>query len=180
MTTVAIVLGVLLLVLVLITPWLTGTARRLDRLHVRTDAAFAGLDAALGRRAVVARTVAATQELTRLVTCADAAEHASRPDRESRENDLTHALSTVDLGASHPALRRELVDAQHRVVLARNVYNSAVRDTRRLRSRRLVRWLRLSGTASLPDYFDIAEPELTSTIFAQPLRANEDNGTPRR
>ncbi|MGB3444922.1 MAG: NUDIX hydrolase, partial [Actinophytocola sp.] len=34
--------------------WLAATANRLDRLHVRTDAAWAALDAALARRAVVA------------------------------------------------------------------------------------------------------------------------------
>ncbi|MFC4083633.1 NUDIX hydrolase, partial [Amycolatopsis samaneae] len=35
--------------------FLLATANRLDRLHVRTDAGWAALDAALARRAVVAR-----------------------------------------------------------------------------------------------------------------------------
>ena len=34
----------------------------------------------------------------------------------------------------------------------------AVRDTLDLRSRRLVRWLRLAGTAPAPAYFEIADP----------------------
>jgi len=34
-----------------------------------------------------------------------------------------------------------------------------VRDTLVLRSRRMVRWLRLAGTASAPAYFEIADPE---------------------
>ena len=37
------------------------------------------------------------------------------------------------------------------------MHNDAVRDTLALRSRRLVRWLRLAGTAPLPAYFEIAD-----------------------
>jgi hypothetical protein len=44
------------------------------------------------------------------------------------------------------------------VMIARRVYNDAVRDTLALRSHRMVRWLRLAGTAALPRYFEIAEP----------------------
>jgi hypothetical protein len=44
-------------------------------------------------------------------------------------------------------------------MIARRVYNDAVRDTLALRSRRMVRWLRLAGTAALPQYFEIAEPQ---------------------
>ncbi len=53
----------------------------------------------------------------------------------------------------------ELSDAEERVVLARRVYNDAVRDTLALRHRRAVRWFRLAGTAARPDYFEIAEPD---------------------
>lgn len=173
----AVVLAAIVLLLVVITPWLTGTARRLDRLHVRTDAAFAGLDAALARRAVVARTIAATQELPELAATADAAEQASRRCRQEREDDLTSALSTVDVGGVPLAVRRELADAQQRVVLARNVYNAAVRDTLRLRRRRVVRLLRLSGTAALPAYFDITEPRAGFAVVTEPLPANEKGDT---
>jgi hypothetical protein len=38
------------------------------------------------------------------------------------------------------------------------VHNDAVRDTLDLRSRRLVRGLRLAGTAPAPAYFEIADP----------------------
>ena len=44
------------------------------------------------------------------------------------------------------------------LLLARRVHNDAVRDTLDLRSRRLVRWLRLAGTAPAPAYFEIADP----------------------
>ncbi len=43
------------------------------------------------------------------------------------------------------------------MLLARRFHNDAVRDTLALRDRRLVRLLRLGGTAALPVYFEIAE-----------------------
>ncbi|MGH3881245.1 MAG: NUDIX hydrolase, partial [Actinophytocola sp.] len=52
-------LAVAFVVAVVLGLWLAATANRLDRLHVRTDAAWAALDAALARRAVVGRAVAA-------------------------------------------------------------------------------------------------------------------------
>ncbi|MGH3918001.1 MAG: exopolyphosphatase, partial [Pseudonocardiaceae bacterium] len=65
-----------------------------------------------------------------------------------------------DRTALEPACARRLADAEQRVVIARRVYNDAVRDTLALRSHRRVRWLRLAGRAPLPRYFEIAEPVL--------------------
>ncbi|MDO3639897.1 exopolyphosphatase, partial [Mycolicibacterium sp. KC 300] len=48
----------LLVTLVLVGGWAFRSANRLDRLHVRYDLSWQALDAALGRRAVVARAVA--------------------------------------------------------------------------------------------------------------------------
>jgi hypothetical protein len=171
----ATVLASLLGVLLLAGPWLLGIARRLDRLHVRTDAAWAGLDAALARRAVVARAAAATgllgtTEARRLRSAADTAEHAIRPERESAENQLSRLLATLDRHAAR-ALAGELADAQHRVVLARRVHNDAVRDTLAQRRRRVVRWLRLAGTAPQPEYFEIAEPEFANLLPSDYLAA---------
>ena len=42
-----------------------------------------------------------------------------------------------------------------RVVLARRFYNDAVSTTLVIRRRRLVRWLRLAGTAALPSPFEM-------------------------
>ena len=90
----------------------------------------------------------------------DAARHAASIDeREDAESALTRALAGVDRARLPRAVHEELVDAEQLVVLARRVHNDAVRDTLALRSRRLVRWLRLAGTAPGPRYFDIAEPE---------------------
>ena len=48
-------------------------------------------------------------------------------------------------------------DAETRVMMARRFYNDAVRDTRSLADRFLVRLLRLGGRAQRPEYFEIVE-----------------------
>jgi 8-oxo-dGTP pyrophosphatase MutT (NUDIX family) len=164
--TLLLVVAVVLLLLVLLgfVAWGYRTANRLDRLHVRYDLSWQALDAALGRRAVVARAVAANAfggpddaAARQLVARADAAEAAPRRAREACENELSAALALVDPAAAPAGLVAELADAEARVVLARRFHNDAVRDTLALRERRLVRWFRLAGTAALPTYFEIAE-----------------------
>lgn len=162
-----IVWAVILLVLVLVgmvavAAWAYQTANRLDRLHVRYDLSWQALDAALARRAVVARAVAAdaygdTARCRRLVALADAAERAPRAARETAENELSAELAMVNTTALKPALIAELADAEARVLLGRRFHNDAVRDTLALREQRPVRWLRLGGHAPLPTYFEIAE-----------------------
>ena len=164
--TLLLVVAVVLLLLALLGfgVWGYRTANRLDRLHVRYDLSWQALDAALGRRAVVARAVAANAfggpadaEARQLVARADAAEAAPRRAREACENELSAALALVDPAAGPAGLIAELADAEARVVLARRFHNDAVRDTLALRERPLVRWFRLAGTAALPTYFEIAE-----------------------
>ncbi|MGV9796883.1 NUDIX hydrolase [Mycobacterium sp. NPDC003449] len=155
-------LTVLLLVLLGVGAWAYQTAHRLDRLHVRYDLSWQALDAALARRAVVARAVAVDvyaggPQGRRLARLADIAERAPRSAREGAENDLSAALAAVDPSALPPALVAELADAEARVLLARRFHNDAVRDTLALRERPTVRALRLGGTAALPTYFEIAE-----------------------
>lgn len=160
--TFVVLLVVVLVVALVFGPWLLRTANRLDRLHIRTDAAWAGLDAALARRAVATRAVAAVLPPASgdpLRTAADHAELAGRGDREDAENELSRLLAELDRDTVPAALAEELADAEQRVMLARRVHNDAVRDTKALRRKRLVRWLRLAGTAAQPDYFEIAEPE---------------------
>ncbi|HKN95801.1 MAG TPA: NUDIX domain-containing protein, partial [Pseudonocardiaceae bacterium] len=84
---------------------------------------------------------------------------AGRDDREATESELSRLLGDLDRSIVPAALAEELADAEQRVVLARRVHNDAVRDTLALRRRRLVRWLRLAGTARQPHYFEIAEPD---------------------
>src|ERR1700731_5371342 len=91
--------------------WAFQTANRLDRLHVRYDLSWQALDAALARRAVVARAVAANAfggpadaEARQLVARADAAEAAPRRAREAGENQLSGALALVDPAAGPAGL----------------------------------------------------------------------------
>src|SRR5664279_2579980 len=80
MTTVVVIVIVVLLLVAALRLW--STANRMDRLHVRTDAAWAALEGALARRIVATRAVAAAggleheqaEELRRLADTADAAE----------------------------------------------------------------------------------------------------------
>jgi hypothetical protein len=149
-------------VLVLGGVYLVSTANRLDRLHVRTDAAWAALEAALARRAVVARAFAGVTADPALRAAADAAERAPRVAREDAENALTHLLAEVDRAALPDPLGPELLDAEHRLVIARRVHGDAVRDTLVQRGRRAVRWFKLAGTAPRPEYLEIAEPDLAA------------------
>jgi len=159
MTTAVVV--VLLVVLLVAALRLWSTANRLDRLHVRTEAAWSALEGALARRVVATRAVAAAggldhaqaEELRRL---ADTADTADRRHRADAENDLSRALSAVP-PASEPVLDAELADAAERVVLARRFYNDAVRDTRALRAVWFTRVFGLAGRAAMPDYFEIVE-----------------------
>ena len=172
---VATLLGIVLVLALLLGPYLLRTASRLDRLHVRTDAAWSGLDAALARRAVVTRTIAATDHVEAdtakaLRDAADRAELADRGERETAENELSAQLGAFDPDTLPVGLAEELVEATHRVMLARRVHNDAVRDTKSLRARRVVRWLHLAGTAPNPDYFEIAEPELDMAAVKTPRR----------
>ena len=145
---------VVVLVALLLAAWILAIANRLDRLHVRTDAAWAAVDAALARRAVVTRALLDPE----LSAAASRAESASRAERELAENELSGLLGALDRSSLAPALAAELSDAEERVMLARRVHNDAVRDTLLQRRRRIVRWLRLAGTAPQPSYFEIAEP----------------------
>lgn len=159
MTTVIVIVVIALLLFAALRLWIT--ANRLDRLHVRTEAAWSALEGALARRVVATRAVAAagglghpqSDELRRL---ADIADNADRPHRADAENDLSRALSMMP-AATEPDLAAELADAGERVQLARRFYNDAVRDTRALRAVLFTRVFGLAGRAALPDYFEIAE-----------------------
>ena len=166
--------GVILLATVVVS--CVGRARRLDRLHVRTDAARDGLHDALDRRASAA--VAALPALhgpsaSALRTALDARTGLRPPPGDGRaetvENALTRALAAIDRTGLPAGPAAELTDAEQLVILARRVHNDAVRDTLGLRSRRLVRWLHLAGTAPVPEYFEIADPDVgRSTPAAAP------------
>ncbi|MBV7295349.1 NUDIX hydrolase [Corynebacterium sp. TAE3-ERU12] len=137
----------------------SAAAQRLNRMHVRCDLARASLEAALGRRAAVAR--AAYPELGQLVQSAEsqpltAADPGLRADAENRLTAAIEDIAPERTDELSPAVVRELNEARVRVDLARRFYNEAVTDTRALRRRPMVKYFRLAGTAPRPQYFDAA------------------------
>ncbi|WP_454163386.1 NUDIX hydrolase [Gordonia iterans] len=153
-------------------------ASRLNRLHIRVDLTRTSLLAALDRRAVVARAIAASSSdpafAAALASAATAAEDADPDEREAAENHLTTVLAGSDTADRPAALTAELADAQARVSIARRFYNDSVRDARTLGSRRMVRWLRLGGHAGAPDYFEISERVTQEPPNSHPAPADGD------
>jgi hypothetical protein len=135
--------------------WLT--ARRLDRLHKRTEAAWSACEEALARRIVATRALVATgnlpvveaHALRAAAADADGAERLRRADVEATLTCLLRRQNVVARGG----LADELADAEERVALAVRFYNDAVRDTRALRASWFTRFFRLAGHARLPGYF---------------------------
>ena len=172
------VLGALLVVLVLL--YLRGLAGRLDRLHLRVDAASSALEARLVERAALARELALTGWLdpASAVLLLDAAAEAaagaasgtgagaesgtgeSRMERDAAQSDLSAALRAVldepetlqvlEERADADDLLTDLARATQGVVLARRFANDAAQAVVAVRRRWLVRWLRLAGHAPWP------------------------------
>jgi hypothetical protein len=172
-TTLILVIGVLVVLASVYVSWRAG---RLDRLHIRLEAAQAALDAALLRRAAVSLELAGSRILdpaTSLVLAAAAHEaRTSGPDeREHAESDLSKTLRAVvdqerfgeKLGEhlAGPALMKELDTAVAKVVYSRRFFNNAVAVTRTAQRRWLARTLRLAGHTDYPQFFEIddAPPE---------------------
>ena len=156
-----------LFVLVIIAWYLSYTAARLDRLHVRLGGTLAALDARLVRRAEAALELANSGLLdgaTALLLATAAGESLEAPPehgeaREQAESDLTEALELALTPAVVELLResshgQDLVDrvssACTRVQLARRFHNDAVTDVRRVRRKWTIRMFHLAGHTPLP------------------------------
>jgi hypothetical protein len=152
--------------------YLYWTARRLDRLHARVDAAAAALDAQLARRGShvlefcdAVRLPRGTVEELRVAVAAAGFVPGLGHDREVVENAVTHALARA-VKASRRSFEdgsdaaRGLHDEALRASFARGFYNATVRDALVVRDRRMVRWLRLAGRAPHPAYFEMDDQEL--------------------
>lgn len=163
-----------LLILSVVGLYILFTAQRLDRLHNRVDAAAAGLDALLRRRAAAAATFAVQVPLPPdlAVALASAAADCAAAtglghDRELAENVLSHRLDDIaravpEVFADPLPVAREMYDEGVRALMARTFYNDTVRDALMVRDRRLVRLLRLAGSAPHPSYFDMAGSVLST------------------
>ncbi|MFY1694463.1 MULTISPECIES: hypothetical protein [unclassified Solwaraspora] len=146
---------------VLASAYLTWTAARVDRLHVRVAAAARALDAHLLRRAAAAAVLAEEKYGVELYAAARIALDAASPEeREAAENDLTRQLRATALVGDDPATEAVVV-ASRRLVLARQLHTDLVRDALLARRRPLVRLLRFGRRHDEPRYFDIDDPTLT-------------------
>lgn len=163
---IALLLGLVAVVLAL---FVLFSASRLDHMHGRLDTMRTSIDAQLLRRSSAAADLAASQLLdpaTSLVLAdvSYAAQSAGENSREAAESDLTRALDTAfaDEEATRQlrtnpgadALLTELAVGCRRVAMARTLYNDTVRSTVRVRRSAAVRYLRLAGTAPMPEAMD--------------------------
>ena len=156
-----------LFVLVIIAWYLSYTAARLDRLHVRLSGTLAALDARLVRRAEASVELANTGLLdgaTSLILANAAAESLEAPSehgeaRELAESDLTEALDLALTADTVTGLREtplgqdalaRLSSACSRVQLARRFHNDAVTDVRRVRRKWAIRMFHLAGHTPMP------------------------------
>ena len=149
------------------------TAHRLDRLHIRTDLAAASLHEAILQRHTVAVAMAESLGPNQfrgaewIRVCVDQAKHRSAEEFtpgapqtgiEQAENDLTRAIADLPRDSLGPQLRAEAIDVGDRLEMARRFYNDAVRDTRKLREKKVVAWFRLAGSAPMPEYIELVDP----------------------
>lgn len=150
--------------------YLSFTATRIDRLHHRVETSWAALDAALQRRASVAMELAISGLLDPaqsmvLTAVAHDAREASDRERNSAEADLSSTLLSLFPDEESTSFLREqplgedLVDeiseANRRLEFAVASFNDAVESARIVRSKPIVRSLRLAGRAKLPKPFTI-------------------------
>ncbi|WKD61343.1 hypothetical protein CCICO_06580 [Corynebacterium ciconiae DSM 44920] len=152
MSTVSVLLAIVLTAIVL---WAVFTAQRLNRMHIRLDAALVNLQAALDMRAAV---IAASIEPLAAQAYAAQSEPLDPRDvapRVEKEKELIKALQSYVEAHPAVALPRPISDAAVRVQLTHRFYNDAVVDTRALRIRPLVRILRLGGRAPMPQYVEL-------------------------
>jgi hypothetical protein len=157
------------------------TARRLDRLHARMDAAAAALDAQLRLRCAAVETLSAelggpAGKRLRALTAACTEVSGLAHDREIAENALSVALGK--LAAARPEVFRspspaavEVHDDALRAAYARRFYNDTVRDALVVRDRMAVRWLGLAGHAAHPAYFEMYDEELPTPAISVARRA---------
>jgi hypothetical protein len=142
--------------------WVSWTAARLDRMHLRVEATEASLRAQLHRRASVAIELASSgltdpaSALVLLETAREARESEGRAaEHWLAESDLTAALHALDLPPpSEEPLTGDLLDAARKAAMARRIHNDLAATARALHDRRRVRWLRLAGHASPPIMID--------------------------
>ncbi|WP_408925657.1 hypothetical protein ACKFRT_02720 [Corynebacterium sp. YSMAA1_1_F7] len=151
------IVALVLILAIIAGVWASDMASRLNRLHIRTDSARVSLEGALHSRSSV---ISALQpELGQDVAKVNrvALRATDMGARSGAENELLSELNPEVWSNS------SFLEASAKVDLAARFYNDAVSDTLGVRSRPLVRALRLAGRAPLPEYYEalLASPAPT-------------------
>jgi hypothetical protein len=148
------------------------TAKRLDRLHRRIDAASTALESQLRRRAAAVADLLDADELSTSVAAklrdavaATASATELSHEREVVENALSRVLANLaerdpKVFLSPSPAAADVHDEALRATIARRFYNDTVRDALVVRDKRVVRWLGLAGHAPHPAYFEMDDEEL--------------------
>ncbi|MEJ7629141.1 MAG: hypothetical protein WKF54_06060 [Nocardioidaceae bacterium] len=147
---------------VLVGLWCWWTAGRLDRMHLRVEAARASLQTQLQHRASVATELAigALGDPASAVLLLETARAAREGEGEGAEqwiaeSELTAVLRALDLpGRGDEPLVGELFDAARKAAMARRIHNDVAATTQQLHRRRRVRWFHLAGRAAVPAMID--------------------------
>jgi hypothetical protein len=160
----------IVVVMAALSAYLSWTANRVERVHVRAASAGRALDQHLLRRAAAAAVVAERSDALELYAAARLALDAAPDEREVAENDLTRQLRSQPLTGTDPATRA-LIATSRRAALARQVHTDLVRDALTARARPLVRLLRMARRYPRPSYFDIVEPALPDQPVPRDLSA---------
>ncbi len=175
-----------------VTVWLSWTAGRLDRLHIRLATAHAALDRHLVDRAACTTALAVSGVLDPAASLLllDAAQQLrdATSDRAEQESSLSQTLRTVLTDAEVEdrwrasdeggrALLADLAAACDRVRLAAAFHTDLVSRTAGQRQRPMVRWLHLAGHAPWPraESIDVEPPE---PLLARAARS--ESRAPRR
>jgi len=152
----------LITILVLIALWyLSFTATRLDRLHIRVENSWANLDVLLQKRAAVALEIArsdiADPASSLLLTgAAYQARDANIQQRSNAESGLSGALGLLLEDAQHLStaadnvLLTELSELTDKIRIGIAIHTDAVTRTQMVRRKAVIRIFRLAGTAPLP------------------------------
>lgn len=156
-------------IIIAIGMYLAMTAGRLDRLHVRYDAALASLELQFALRAeAVAETVAegfidpvSEQLLVRALM-----NRRGSPMNLAAEGEISALLREVveahDGVVAPPELQQELRSACNRVEFAYGFLNEAATTALEMRNRPYIKWLGLAGHTAYPAHVrcDVQVPEL--------------------
>jgi hypothetical protein len=145
-------LVVLVLLLAVGAGWCVWTATRLDRLHLKVEAARFSLCESLQRRSSIAIELASTglsDPASAVLVMAAAVEARDHADDWEAQSMLTTTLALVSLPVAD-ALVAQLDVTVRQVSIARRIHNDMVARALDLRGRRRVRWFGLAGHAAPP------------------------------